>query len=133
MAKELPDDRMQRVINAINMEHLYKLRTLRGKDISEHVQDVINLEAEDRYAEMLELLEEVIDITHALEQYDQREPQPYYALKACSVYMRLGRRADAIRALERWLGAWPEERATTHTSQRKKVVTKLERMILAEI
>lgn len=124
---------MQRVINAINMEHLYKLRTLRGKDISEHVQDIVSLEAEDRYPEMLERLEEVIDITHVLDQYDTREPQPYYALKASAVYMRLGRRADAIRVLERWLAAWPEDRPTTHTSQRKKVVAKLERMILAEI
>ncbi|PCC37441.1 tetratricopeptide repeat protein [Glutamicibacter sp. BW77] len=103
-------DKIQRLIDAINMQHVWALRKLHGKDLGDHVQVLIELETDKRYDEMIALLEEITELMHTLEQYDTREPQPYYAEKLASIYIKLGSHDDAIRALRRWLDAWPADR-----------------------
>ena len=121
-------DRIQRLIEAINMDHLWKLRKLHGKDLAEHVQDLVEMEADKRFEEMVVLLEQIIDVTHTLEQYDAREPQPYYAQKAATIYNKLKRRQDSIRVLRRWLAAWPTERPTTQVRERENIIARLARL-----
>lgn len=110
------------------MEHLWKLRKLHGKDLADHVQDLVEMETGKRYDDMVVLLEQIIDVTHTLEQYDPREPQPYYAQKAATIYNKLRRRPDAIRVLRRWVEAWPPERPTTQVREREKIIERLVRL-----
>ena len=117
---------VEEAINSINAEHLWTLRIVRGKDLNEHAQQIIEWEQERQYEELLALLEEIIDVTHTLVQYDSREPQGYWASKAATVYLKLGRRDEAIRALARWLEAWPESRGPKpERDQIRRRVTKL--------
>ncbi|MGP5340766.1 hypothetical protein ACTXML_09030 [Glutamicibacter arilaitensis] len=118
-------DQIQRIIDAINMEHLWKLRKLEGKDLADHVQDLVEMEADKKYEEMVVLLERIIDVTHSLVQYDSREPQPYYAEKAASIYRKLGRRKDAIRVLRRWVEAWPPERPNVKPKGTEAIIARL--------
>ena len=120
-------DKIQRLIDEINMQHLWELRKLHGKDLGDHVQDLIELETDKRYPDMVALLEEITELTHTLPQYDTREPQPYYAEKLASIYMRLGKRDDAIRVLRRWLDAWPAGRLTMQPTQREKIINRIAR------
>lgn len=121
-------DKIQRLIDAINTQHLWALRKLHGKDLGEHVQELLEMEVDKKYEQMLIRLEEIIDVTHTLVQYDTREPQPYYAEKAATIYMKLGRRDDAIRVLHRWLDAWPTGRFTMQPAQREKIIARIARL-----
>lgn len=106
-----PDlDKVDELINQINGEYLWEARTIRGKDINDHFQQMIEWEADKQWEKLLELYEEIIPITHRLAQYDKREPQPYWSMKAATIYLRLKQPDKAIKLLSDWLEAWPEER-----------------------
>ncbi|WP_102158734.1 hypothetical protein [Zhihengliuella halotolerans] len=104
-------DRIQRLIDDINSETLWERRLVDGRDLNEWLHPLAALEAAGDYAAALALLERIIETTHALVQYDVREPQAYWAEKAAALHIKSGRPDRAISTLQHWLDAWPEERA----------------------
>lgn len=99
------------LIEAINAEHLYRLRQVRGRDLNDWHEHLHALAGEDRHDDALELLDEIMDCTLTLVQYDAREPDLYWWWKASALHRRLKDNQAAARVLERWLAAWPEARA----------------------
>lgn len=103
-------EEIDELIRSINATHLYEKRLVRGKDLNDHHQQLVEWETDRRYDECLQLLEEIIACTHTLVQYDTREPQAYWPMKAVSIYLRTQRPDQAVIVLQQWLDAWPPER-----------------------
>ncbi len=120
-------DEVDKLIDRINMKHLFELRIVRGKDLNDHFLYLNELASGKRYDEALILLEEIIDVTHQLPQYDTREPQPYWPMKAASYYLKLKRPEEAMRVLARWLSAWPEDRG--RQTERARVRARLTKIM----
>lgn len=97
-------------IAAINAEELMRRRVVRGMDLNDNIAVIDNLVAQGLAAEALELLEEIIAVVETLEQYDDREPQPYWYERAAGLHRRLGNHEAELDVLGRWLIAWPPSR-----------------------
>lgn len=120
-------DRIDKLIERINDEHAWEVRKVRGKDINDHFQQLIVWEADKNWAEMLALYEEIIPATHRLMQYDDREPQAYWPMKAATIYLRIQEPYKAVKVLSDWLEAWPDERG--EKSDRRHVRERLTRIL----
>ena len=120
-------DEVDELINQINGEYIWEARQVRGKDINDHFQQMIEWEEDKQWDKLLELYEEIIPITHRLAQYDKREPQPYWPMKAATIYLRLKQPDRAIKVLSDWLEAWPDERGPR--TDRDRVRTRLSKIM----
>ena len=111
-------------IASVNLHELYRRRMVRGADLSQwHAQ----LEAwlqDGALLEAAEFLLEVLDVVETLEQFDAREPQPYWYLKLADVYEDAGEPGGAAAVLRRWLARWPAEREG-HVEYRDQICTRL--------
>lgn len=100
----------ERAIAVINMEECYRRRLVRGRDLNEwHEQLQLWREAGDVPAQRA-LLREIIAVTETLEQYDAREPQPYWHEKLADLHADEGAWWSELAVLCRWLAAWPDDR-----------------------
>lgn len=97
-------------IASINMEECYRRRLVRGRDLSEWHTDLEAWIATGEYEQALEFLGEAIGAVETLEQYDDREPQPYWFQKAADLYEDMGEPENAAKVVDRWLRSWPARR-----------------------
>jgi len=101
---------IDKLIRQINGEYIWEARQIRGKDLNDHFQQIMEWEAQKEWDKLLDLYEEIIPATHRLAQYDAREPQSYWPMKAATLYLRRKRPDMALKVLTDWLNAWPPER-----------------------
>jgi len=97
-------------IASINMQELYRRRMVRGRDLNEWFDDLEAWIAAGEYEEALTFLGEAIGTVETLEQFDNREPQPYWFQKAADLYEDSGEPEAAAKVLRRWLESWPPRR-----------------------
>lgn len=97
-------------IQAINAEELMRRRRVRGLDLNDHIAVIDSLVSEGLVPQALELLEEIIAVVETLEQFDDREPQPYWYERAAGLHRRSGNHEAELDVLGRWLIAWPPAR-----------------------
>ncbi len=102
-----------RAIAVINMEEAFRRRLVRGRDINEWHPTISEWLAAGRDDDVLTLVAEIIDATMILEQYDPREPQPYWFELAARIHHRRGAHRDEAVILRRWLARWPYSRGNT--------------------
>ncbi|MFT4471437.1 hypothetical protein ACMX2H_16155 [Arthrobacter sulfonylureivorans] len=112
------------LIAIINMEECYRRRTVRGRDLNDwHLQ----LEAWRRignFEAMLQLLGEIIVATEQLEQYDDREPQPYWHEQKAKLHRKRHEYQEEAAVLALWLAHWPLER-DRFDQARERIVARL--------
>lgn len=112
-------NQVEYAIAAINAEELMRRRQVRGRDLNEWIgplQELIDTGAD---AEALALLEEIMDCCETLEQFDPREPQPFWYEKACGLLRRSRRYEEEAGTLTRWLERWPADRVRADLAQER--------------
>lgn len=92
------------------MEECYRRRKVRGRDMAEWIPQMDAWVAAGETRLALELLAEIIAACETLEQFDTREPAPFWYESAAKVYRQLGCSHEEATILERWLAHWPESR-----------------------
>ena len=112
-------------IAAINMDECYRRRRVRGRDLNDWLVPLKDLRKAGETRAALDLLAEIIAAIETLEQFDPREPQPYWYEEAAKVYRRLKCRQEEADVLNRWLAFWPEQRAR-HDRARERVRARIE-------
>lgn len=106
-------------IAAINADELMRRRRVRGRDLNEWIGPLQEMIDAGQDAEALELLEEIMACCETLEQYDPREPQPFWYEKACGLLRRSRRYSEEAQTLTRWLRRWPAERPRADLAQER--------------
>lgn len=98
------------IITAINHQELLHRRQLHGRDLNDYHPDLAQLRARNATNAALELLHQIIAVTHTLPQYDDREPDPYWPELAAQLHIDAGQTDLARTVLEEWLTWWPAHR-----------------------
>lgn len=106
-------NQVERAIASINAEELRRRRTVRGKDLNDLIPVLDSYSAVGMSREFLGLLGEIMAACETLEQYDPREPQPYWYERAAGMHRRLGQHGEELDVLARWLMYWPASRERT--------------------
>lgn len=101
---------VERAIASINAEELRRRRTVRGKDLNDLIPVLDSYSAVGMAREFLGLLGEIMAACETLEQFDPREPQPYWYERAAGMHRRLGEHDEELDVLARWLMHWPASR-----------------------
>lgn len=112
-------NQVEYAIAAINAEELMRRRMVRGKDLNDWLGPLQEMIDAGQDAEALELLEEIMSCCETLEQFDPREPQPFWYEKACGLLRRSRRYEEEARTLTRWLSRWPAERPRGDLAQER--------------
>jgi hypothetical protein len=118
---------VEKLIGAINMEECYRRREIRGKDFNDWHGDLERWKAAGQDREILGLLTEIMDACETLEQYDEREPQPYWYEEAAKACRRLSDPTGELAVLQRWLVCWPLDRRRLD-KVRERFLTRAERV-----
>ena len=100
----------EQTVTAINTHELMSRRLLHGRDLNDYHATLLRLQHAKHYSAALELLHQIISVTHTLPQYDDREPDPYWAELAAHLHIMQGDTMQARRVLSDWLAWWPEHR-----------------------
>lgn len=103
-------DPVDRLIAVVNMEEAYRRRRVRGKDLNDWHPQLDAWAESGQTVEALRLLGEIMETVENLEQYDPREPQPYWFEVAARIHHRAGRHEEEAAVLRRWLDKWPPSR-----------------------
>ena len=98
------------LIASINAHHLTHLRQVRGRDINDHHTHIHQLQHQGDHPALLDLLGEIIPLTYTLQQYDPREPDPYWTQMAVDTHTYLGDHTAARELWSAWLTHWPTHR-----------------------
>lgn len=110
---------VEALIGAINMEEAYRRRKVRGRDINDWHPQLDEWVAAGETRKALDLLGEIFEAVESLEQFDAREPQPYWYEMAAKIYRTLRCAPEEAAVLERWLIRWPLDR-TRHDRARER-------------
>lgn len=113
-------------IRRINTDELYRLRRVRGRDLNQWHQDLTVWIQGGLPEEALALLGEIITVAETLQQYDSREPQPYWYEKAAKILADQGEHGAAELLLRNWLHLWPETREQS-AHRRKRIEARADR------
>lgn len=114
---------VEALIGSINMEECYRRRQVRGRDLNEWHPQLDEWIAAGETRKALDLLAEIFTAVESLEQYDAREPQPYWYETAAKIYRTLRCDQEEAAVCERWLIRWPESR-TRHDKARHRLSTR---------
>ncbi|MGL3805889.1 tetratricopeptide repeat protein [Paeniglutamicibacter sp. R2-26] len=104
----------ERLIIGINSEELWIRRRVARWDLNDWLLPIDDLIRAKRYAEALDVLQDITKTCVSLKQYDNREPQAYWAEKLATVHQRLRNKPAAAAVLTDWLTHWPDTRFRTN-------------------
>ncbi len=93
-------------IARINAEECFRLRKVDGRDINDWHTTLAKMRASGDTAGALGLLYKIIAACETLEQYDPREPQPYWYEQAAKLHEKRGELTEAEELVVRWLSFW---------------------------
>lgn len=94
----------------INAEECARRRLVRGKDLNGWLAVLDEMILAKQHDEALDLLGEIMDACETLEQYDPREPHPYWYERAAGLLRKTGQHGREMETLARWLDRWPDSR-----------------------
>jgi Asp-tRNA(Asn)/Glu-tRNA(Gln) amidotransferase C subunit len=114
---------VEALIGSINMEEAYRRRKVRGRDLNEWHPQLDEWIAAGETRKALDLLGEIFESVESLEQFDAREPQPYWYETAAKIYRTLRCSEEEAAVLERWLIRWPPTR-TRHDKARERFASR---------
>lgn len=125
----MPDiGKVEALIGAINMQECYRRRVVRGQDLNEWHQQLDSWKADGHTGPALELLAEIMAAVETIEQYDPREPQPYWYMEAAKLYRKVGSPQEEWEVLQRWLARWPMSRPR-HDKARERFIERAGKII----